>query len=582
MFTTESFKTRNATEPTSGPKAPVRATGLPEPNPVWQSLALDPAGIGGRLNISQPGDPFEQEADRTAERVMRMADRAEGAGDHSQPIPGEAKESRKRTRSTAGKSGKPLDPAARAFFEPRFGQDFGNVTVHNDSSASASASAVKARAFTVGEDIFYGPGAEAPGSKSHLHLLAHELTHVLQHREGRSQTGIQRQPDTSYVDHGPTAHAMGTFDSKSRVYTVPSDKSVYPDQSKPYDTFYSIALRFGTTAQALQQLNGETLRPGQQIKIPTAVSESKSQHQESKQTTVKPEPKKKTALNEAAKSPKLKGVTSGAGEHGIDYSRLLKDKRLDIGVAFGHEFSHESTSIVEILTSHKFTVKQVSDTKSTYWKKVKMQIPGDESGVPIEFEITVDLIDAAKKNPEKTYSEYLATDDVAIYSGHSREGASPDFDSEESPEQNFVIGVNSAKHKEGKLKKGSGLRMNKLLKGEKNDLEEMSKEGKFDNEKYQVWMFNSCTSRNFLDEVRGGLVTDKAGTPKSSTNLRFFGTKHSIRGNAAPILEGLLSLASMEKIIEAMNAHEIETVKRHNKAKPSDQAKLYKSYYFSD
>jgi hypothetical protein len=37
------------------------------------------------------------------------------------------------------KPGRPLDAAARAFFEPRFGMDFGRVRVHTDERAAESA-----------------------------------------------------------------------------------------------------------------------------------------------------------------------------------------------------------------------------------------------------------------------------------------------------------------------------------------------------------------------------------------------------------------------------------------------------------
>lgn len=43
-------------------------------------------------------------------------------------------------------AGQPLDPAIRAFFEPRFGHDFGTVRVHTDARAAESAGAVDALA----------------------------------------------------------------------------------------------------------------------------------------------------------------------------------------------------------------------------------------------------------------------------------------------------------------------------------------------------------------------------------------------------------------------------------------------------
>jgi hypothetical protein len=45
--------------------------------------------------------------------------------------------------------GQPLSENNRAFFEPRFGHDFGQVRVHTDAQAAEAAHAVNARVFEV-------------------------------------------------------------------------------------------------------------------------------------------------------------------------------------------------------------------------------------------------------------------------------------------------------------------------------------------------------------------------------------------------------------------------------------------------
>ena len=92
--------------------------------------------------------------------------------------------------------GRPLPETERAFFEPRFGHDFGQVRVHTDARAAETTRAVNARAFTVGRDIVFGSGQYAPATGSGKRLLAHELTHVVQQRAARRDTAtgvIQRQ-----------------------------------------------------------------------------------------------------------------------------------------------------------------------------------------------------------------------------------------------------------------------------------------------------------------------------------------------------------------------------------------------------
>jgi outer membrane protein OmpA-like peptidoglycan-associated protein len=96
-------------------------------------------------------------------------------------------------------AGQPLPLSARAFFEPRFGQDFGRVRVHTDARAAEASNDISAHAFTAGSDIYFAAGQYRPGSSSGDRLLGHELTHVVQ--QGRSTPGlqhaatIQRQPD---------------------------------------------------------------------------------------------------------------------------------------------------------------------------------------------------------------------------------------------------------------------------------------------------------------------------------------------------------------------------------------------------
>lgn len=79
-----------------------------------------------------------------------------------------------------GSGGRPLERAVRNFFEPRLGYDLSSVRVHTDPAASRSASALDARAYTLGKDIVFGNGEYAPHSESGRHLLAHELAHVAQ------------------------------------------------------------------------------------------------------------------------------------------------------------------------------------------------------------------------------------------------------------------------------------------------------------------------------------------------------------------------------------------------------------------
>jgi len=69
------------------------------------------------------------------------------------------------------------------FLKARFGHSFSQVRIHDDGAAHNVASAMQARAFTLGEHVFFGAGQYAPRTRIGMNLLAHELTHVLQDAE---------------------------------------------------------------------------------------------------------------------------------------------------------------------------------------------------------------------------------------------------------------------------------------------------------------------------------------------------------------------------------------------------------------
>jgi Domain of unknown function (DUF4157) len=79
-----------------------------------------------------------------------------------------------------------LDTGTRTYMESRFGHDFSSVRVHTNTKAAKSAQAVNALAYTVGRDVVFGAGQFAPTTKEGKHLLAHELTHVVQQHNHHS------------------------------------------------------------------------------------------------------------------------------------------------------------------------------------------------------------------------------------------------------------------------------------------------------------------------------------------------------------------------------------------------------------
>ena len=95
--------------------------------------------------------------------------------------------------AAAHTGGNALPSALRAFFEPRFGVDFSRVRVHADAESAAAASGLRARAYTIGDEIVFAEGEYAPHSSQGRRLLAHELTHVVQQSGGTAPATPQRK-----------------------------------------------------------------------------------------------------------------------------------------------------------------------------------------------------------------------------------------------------------------------------------------------------------------------------------------------------------------------------------------------------
>lgn len=159
------------------------------------SGALQPQLLVGAAN-----DPFEREADRTADAVIgstafetpaekdKQPQRLLRSSTGLSPGPSVAPSRLEASISADSSRGRPLDASTRAYFEPRFGHDFGDVRTHTDDSAASSVLSLGARAFTVGNHIFFGAGEFQPASSSGRRLLAHELTHTIQQKPTAART----------------------------------------------------------------------------------------------------------------------------------------------------------------------------------------------------------------------------------------------------------------------------------------------------------------------------------------------------------------------------------------------------------
>jgi hypothetical protein len=191
----------HAEEPESGSTD----TASPHFGHDFSRIPIHPPAAGviqTKLAINQPGDEYEQEADHVSEQVVRMHARrpeqpiattkrvqAKSASPASHPQTGQAP-------LIAPTGGQPLAETPRAFMESRFGADFGQVRIHTDERAAASANALGAYAYTQGNHVAFADGRYDTASTAGQKLLAHELTHVMQQERGADM--IQRKVTPKY------------------------------------------------------------------------------------------------------------------------------------------------------------------------------------------------------------------------------------------------------------------------------------------------------------------------------------------------------------------------------------------------
>ncbi len=96
--------------------------------------------------------------------------------------------------------GRPLDGDVRTLMEPRFGHDFSRVRVHTGALAEASAQAVGALAYTVGNQVVFGNGQFDPSTRAGRRLLAHELGHVVQQSRTPASTELPKLARGPHMD----------------------------------------------------------------------------------------------------------------------------------------------------------------------------------------------------------------------------------------------------------------------------------------------------------------------------------------------------------------------------------------------
>lgn len=219
--------------------------------------SIRPAPLQTKLTIGKPGDRYEQEADQMADAVMRTAEpggltsaphatqvqrmpitpvsasllqrdaaescnlkeeqteegeeNAETEDQEEAPAADKAISPKREagevsppanleSRIDASRGGgSSLPDSTREFMESRFGHNFSGVRVHTGAASEQLNRDVRSLAFTSGTDIYFGSGQYRPEANSGQHLLAHELTHVVQQSGSGSNGPVREKADPRVI-----------------------------------------------------------------------------------------------------------------------------------------------------------------------------------------------------------------------------------------------------------------------------------------------------------------------------------------------------------------------------------------------
>lgn len=121
-----------------------------------------------------------------------------------------------RNQALSPNRGDSLDGKAQKQMEAGFQTDLSSVRVHHGPEAAELSEQLQARAFTFGQDIYFGRGEYRPDTPQGGGLLAHELAHTVQQRSGDKV--VQMQDKGSATTQPPvTAQAIFGMPQGSKV-----------------------------------------------------------------------------------------------------------------------------------------------------------------------------------------------------------------------------------------------------------------------------------------------------------------------------------------------------------------------------
>ena len=126
-----------------------------------------------KLNEGRPKDWYEKEADRIAKNIVNNKPEVKEKNVEINEL-----KSNKDIIKTY--SDHPLEEKIKQMLEPNLGVNLDDVKIHTDKKANEMADSMNAKAFTVGNDIYFNRDEYNPDSTAGKELIAHEVVHTIQ------------------------------------------------------------------------------------------------------------------------------------------------------------------------------------------------------------------------------------------------------------------------------------------------------------------------------------------------------------------------------------------------------------------
>ena len=163
------------------PEEIIHRQAMKEEEPV-QKQAMEeeePAQLQAMEEEEEPVQKQAMEEEEEPTQLQAMEEEEEPVQAKANDTPSRSANLKQQLKHSHGK-GNSLPQPIQSEMSHKLGYDFRDVTIHTDSPAAALNQNLRAKAFTQGKDIYFNQGKYNPKSPQGKHLLAHELTHVIQ------------------------------------------------------------------------------------------------------------------------------------------------------------------------------------------------------------------------------------------------------------------------------------------------------------------------------------------------------------------------------------------------------------------